>query len=299
MATTKSKKTVAKSKPKTTSKSKSTKETKAEVTVKETKVVAQKTNCVKEFFARKYEPAESILTIFKSPKIYGAILGEIIGVMLLTLVFLTLGLYQPLFIMFVILVVTIAVYGISGANLNPLVTVGMMATRRMSVIRGVVYIVAQVVGAWLGLLVINAFRLGSGTAAELPAMAALTEKTFWAVAFVELIGAVLIGFFYARALVYKRSVFTFAAIVAGGVLFAVLFAIMISGNYFGYEKSFMLNPAVALMYQIFPQSGANFGEVLGAVAMALGGYVVFPMLGGTVGFYLADIASKLSGEETK
>lgn len=295
MANTKTKKTTTKkssSKPKTTSAAKSTKTVKTEVV--ETQVDNSK--IFKGFFAKKCDPAENILTIFKTPRIYGALLAEAIGTMLVSLLLLTLGVYQPLYIMFAIMAITVAVYGMSGAHLNPIVTVGAMATRRVSAIRGVLYIIAQVIGAWAGMLIANAFAETSEIAA-MPVMAEVAEGNFWIVTMVEFLGASIIGFFFARALAYKRSVFTFAAVVAGGAAFAILVAIVISSNFLGLQNNFILNPAVAIMYQILPNSGDNFGQLLGDIALALCTYVIFPMLGGALGFYIADFTAKLAGEK--
>ena len=128
-------------------------------------------------------------------------------------------------------------------------------------------------------------------------MAEIADGNFWVVTMIEFVGATMIGFFFARALSYKRSVFTFAAVVGGGTAFAILIAIVISSNFLGLQNNFVLNPAVAVMYQILPTSGDGFGELLGAIALALVTYVVFPMLGGALGFYISEIASRLSGEK--
>ena len=199
---------------------------------------------------------------------------------------------------FGIIAVLIAVYAFSGACLNPIVTVGMMASRRMSVIRGIMYIIAEIVGAWLGWLIFNGFHLAGGeTAYDVPAMAALAEGGFWVVAMVELVGAIVIAFFFNRALKYKRSVFTFAATVTGGVILAIIIGYVVSAAFLGLNNNFIFNPAVAMMLQIFPQAGENFGEILGGICQALSLYAIIPMIGGVVGFYISDFASKLADEE--
>lgn len=291
MANTKSKKT-------TTRKS-STKPKTAAKPAAQTKTVAANTNPMKGFFARKGDKTENILTIFKRPQIYGAILGEIIGTMLLTMLLFTLGLYQPLYIMFGMVAITMAVYAFSGAHLNPLVTVGAMATRRVSAIRGVLYIIAQIIGAWFGLLLVNAFIVAGENAVELPAMAAVEDGAFWVVTLIEFMCATIFGFFFARALAYKRSALTFAVTVGVGFTVALLIAIVVSSNFVSLQNNFMMNPAVAMMYQIFPTTGETFGAIFGEICLALVTYVIFPMLGGVIGFYLSEIASRLSGEEVK
>ena len=228
-------------------------------------------------------------------------LGEVLGSMLITLFLFALGLMgmaSAANYSFLILAVFIAIYSLSGACLNPIITVGMMASRRISVIRGVMYLIAQVLGAWLGWVIFNAFHLAGGeTAYEIPKMTAIGENQFWVFAMVELLGAIVIAFFFARALKYKRSVFTFAATTAGGIVLAMLIGFVVSAAFVGVQNNFIFNPAAALMFQIFPDSGDSFGAVLGGICQALSVYALLPMIGGVVGFYLSDFMGKLSGEE--
>lgn len=298
MATTKSKKTTSKK----SSTSKSTKATETK-TVSAKAIVSSevdaKKNPLKGFFGRKYDADESILSIFKSPKIYGALLGELIGVMLLTMLFQTLGLYQPLYALFIVVGVTVAMYGLSGANLNPIITVGMMATRRMSVIRGVLYIIAQILGAWIATLILGAFISAGDDIAELSSIEIADSSMFWAVTMIEFLAAIVFAFFFARALNYRHSVFTFGAVVGVGFCLAVIFAIVISGNFLGLSNNFAVNPAMALMMNILPNGGENFGEIFGNICSALTTYALFPMIGGVVGFYLSDFTGRISGEFAK
>ncbi|MBR2725238.1 aquaporin [Candidatus Saccharibacteria bacterium] len=304
---------MATKKSKTSSKSEKAKSTKSKSTVKttvKTEHEAPKTNtvvtnskksCLSGFFAKKYEAKESIFTVFKTPSFYGALIGEILGTMLLALLLFAvslMGIASLATYSFAVIAVLIAVYAISGACLNPLVTVGMMASRRMSVIRGVMYIIAEVIGAWLGWLIFNGLHLAGGeTAYDIPAMTAVGENQFWLFAAIEILGAIIIAFFYARALSYKRSVFTFAAVVTGGMVLAILVNYVASAAFLNLNNNFIMNPAVAMMLQIFPTAGENFGEILGGICQALSLYAILPMIGGVVGFYLSDFTSKLSGEE--
>ena len=273
--------------------------------------VAAKANPVKEFFARKFDASENILTIFKSGKIFGALIGELLGTAAISAIVLTLGL-NPIYVVFAYLGITLAVFKLSGANLNPIITAGMLATRRMSAIRGVLYLIAQVLGAWIAYLVVNAF-LQAGIATgnvqsttALPALATADSITvategasyFWAITMIEFIGAIIFAFIFARALAYKRSSFTFAATVAAGMFTAILFALTISMNYLGIsqEYTYVLNPATAVVYGLFPSSAEGFDALMQALMPMLVSYVIFPVLGGIVGFYASDIAGKLSGE---
>lgn len=291
---------------KSATKSETIKTTVTEKTTKseDTSVTSSKKSgksCLSGFFAKKYEGKESILTIFKEHKFYGALLGEVLGTMLLAFLFfsvLLMGIASTATYAIAVIAVLIAVYAFSGACLNPLVAVGMMASRRMSVIRGIMYIIAEIAGAWLGWLIFNAFHLAGGeTAYELSTMAEIGEGKFWITAMVELVGAIIIAFFFARALKYKRSVFTFAATVTGGLVLAILLGYVVSAAFLGLSNNFIYNPALAMMLQIFPTAGESFGEVLGGICQALSAYALIPMIGGVIGFYLSDFTAKLSDEE--
>ncbi|MBR3324076.1 aquaporin [Candidatus Saccharibacteria bacterium] len=307
---------MATKKPKSTTKSKTTKPTKKTATESAAKTVSraseekaevisskteEKKSCFAGFFARKYEEKESILTIFKKPKFYGALLGEIIGSLLITLLLFSLslmGLHSVATYSFAVIAIFIGIYAFSGACINPIITVGMMATRHISVIRGIMYILAEIVGAWLGWLIFNSFQLAGGDSAyAIPTMSEIAEGKFFIVAIIEMIGAIIVAFFYARAIKYKRSVFTFAAIVAGGFAFVMVMSYVISAAFLGLNNNFLVNPAAALMYQIFPSSGENFGEIFGGICQALSVYVLLPMIGGVIGFYISEFTSRLSGEE--
>ncbi|MBR3230483.1 aquaporin [Candidatus Saccharibacteria bacterium] len=307
---------MATKKPKTSSKptkAKTTKKITAAKPAVKSDLEAPKTNkvektnksksCFSGFFARKYEEKETILTVFKNPKFYGALLGEVIGTLLLTLLIFAImpfqgGVYNIINNTFAVIAILIAVYAFSGACLNPLISVGMMASRRISVIRGIMYIIAEVIGAWLGWMILNGFHLAGGeTAIEIPEIAALAEGGFWPTVMIELVGAIIIAFFFARAIKYKRSVFTFAVVVAGGIALAYLVGYVASAGFLGLNNNFIMNPAIALMLKIFPTAGENFGEIFGGICQALSIYAIFPMIGGVVGFYLSEFTSKLSNEE--
>ena len=268
----------------------------AEVKMKENK----KSKCIfANFFAKKGDPEENILTIFKTPKIWGALVGELIGTMFITMLLLTLGIYQPLYVLFGVIGVTLAVFTLSGAHLNPAITAGMMATRRVSAIRGVLYMVAQVVGAWLGLVIVNAFRMAGETKVDLPALTAVEASNLWQLLAIEFLGVFTLAFFFNRAQEYKsrRSAFTYAAIIGGGMVLAVLFAIVISSNFFKISNNFILNPAVAIMYQIFPTSAENFGTLISKVGLEVLVFILAPIVAGVLAFFVGDIVTTLAGED--
>jgi glycerol uptake facilitator-like aquaporin len=287
-------------------------------TVEATKTTKVKTKSSKgakkcKFFARKFDGSENILTIFKDTKILGAILGEVIGTGLISALAFTLGLANPLYWVFAYVGVTLAVFKLSGAHLNPAITAGMMASRRISAIRGVLYIIAQVIGAWAGFMIISGFHsagVASGnidaTTAALPTLQGAADATaqtegysfFWAYTMIEFIGAIIISFFFARGLSYKKKPIVFATTVAFGVFLALSFAVLINQSFFyNAGNSFTLNPALSLMFGIFPGSAESFGALMSALMPMVVTYIVFPVLGGVLGFYLSDFASCLKGDK--
>ena len=265
----------------------------------EVKEFKKNKNIFANFFAKKGDPEENILTIFKSPRIWGALAGELIGTMFITILLLTLGIYQPLYVFFGVIGVTLAVFSLSGAHLNPALTAGMMATRRVSAIRGILYMVAQVVGAWLGLIIVNAFRMAGETKVDLPALTAVETSNLWKLFAVEFLGVFTLAFFFNRAQEYKsrRNAFTYAAIIGGGMVLAVLFAIVMSSNFFKISNNFILNPAVAIMYQIFPTSAENFGTLISKVGLEILVFILAPIVASVLAFFIGDIATALAGED--
>lgn len=254
------------------------------------------------FFARKYNPSEeSLLNIFKTPKIWGALLGEVLGTMLLTMLLMcTIGMFRvdfvPIFLMCAVIGIYVVIVKLSGAQLNPLVTAGMMATRRMSAIRGVLYILAQVVGAWIASLLLNAFRLGGSYGGELPTLVEATGENFWALAFISLLCAVILAFCFARAIRYaKKNTLVFAFTVASSIVLTYLLSVVISQNFFGLTESIVFNPTSALMYGVLPTTAENFGALASSAGLALAVYALVPVIGGIVGFYLSDLAARLAG----
>ena len=132
--------------------------------------------------------------------------------------------------------------------------------------------------------------------AQVPSMAAIADGYYWAIAFLEFFGAAIASFFYVRAQEYRKNPLVFSGIVAGGMTIAIVVVYLLSYAYFGLSESFMLNPAVALMYGILPQSADGIGQLLAGIGQALFAYALFPMIGGAVGAYISDIAETFTKE---
>lgn len=224
---------------------------------------------------------------FSRAPLLAASVAEFIGTFLLAAVILAAS-GQPLFVMFAVLAIVLVVGGVSGAHLNPALTLGALATRRITLVRAVSYVVAQVLGALMALVVLNAFVSAAPEVSEqaqqfgqaAPSLFSapdIAEGTEWVVLAAELLGTVILAFAVA-AVVRLRSVagdlhhaFTYAA----GLYVAILLA-GTAANYVG--ASAVLNPAVAsslqaLKFELWP----------------LLVYVVTPLVGGVLGFALSDL----------
>lgn len=99
-----------------------------------------------------------------------------------------------------LIVLTATFYRISGAHVNPAVTFGLWAMRKVSAVKMVFYWMAQFVGAIAAILITTAF---SGS--KLNISLASFGQWDWRVVFAELIGTAIFMFGIAAAARYARS----------------------------------------------------------------------------------------------
>ena len=223
-----------------------------------------------------------------------ALIGEFIGTFLLAAAFLvTRG--EPLYMGFVLVTLVLMVGTLSGAHLNPLITVGAWVTRKVSHLRAATYVVAQVLGAGAAFVVLNAFvhanpvdtsaaaAYAAQAAPEVFKLAALTDVNHWVVFFAELLGATIFAFAVAGARREKTDRVAKALTIGFGLFVAAL----VAGVAVSYVKANVaLNPAIALA-----ASAVNFTNVdWFSVAV----YLVAPLVGGVVGFALRDVVEASS-----
>lgn len=228
---------------------------------------------------------------FSRTPLLAASLAEFIGTFLLaTIVLAASG--QPLFVLFAVLAIVLVVGGVSGAHLNPALTVGALATRRISLLRASAYVVAQVLGALLALVVLNAFVSAAPEVSEqaqafgqaAPTLFSAPEITSgkeWTVLAAELLGSVVLAFGVAAA-IRNRAGSVAHALTYGGVVYLALLLAGTAANYVG--ASAILNPALAGSLQALEFS-----------VWPLLVYVVTPLVGGVIGFALSDLL-KSEGE---
>jgi len=223
-----------------------------------------------------------------------AAIAEFIGTFLLTSVIVTQQ-GQPIALFFAVIGIVLIIGGLSGAHVNPAMTIGAWVTRRMNATRAVTYLVAQVLGAMLAFVVLNAFvgqapevssqaAMFGQTAPELFKAAAIPEGKEWAVLFAELIGATILAFAYASAMARGREKIVAAFTVASGIFLALI----VAGTAATYvQASAVLNPAAAIALEAFRDLSTVWPIAI---------YVVVTSLGGVIGFALYDMLKSVEEE---
>jgi glycerol uptake facilitator-like aquaporin len=253
------------------------------------KSTAKKTNVTT---VKAVESRKSVSSLFglgdRRTVLASALIGEFIGTFLLTTAFLvTKG--EPLYMGFVLVTLVLMVGTLSGAYLNPLLTVGAWVTRKVTHLRAVTYIAAQLLGAGAAFVVLSQFvhanhvdsSAASAFAQQAPdvfKLAALTDKNHWFVFFAELLGATIFAFAWAGAWREKTDRVAKALTVGFGLFVAALVA-GVAASY--VTANVALNPAIALAASAVDWAKVDWFSV--AV------YLVAPLVGGIVGFALRDV----------
>jgi glycerol uptake facilitator-like aquaporin len=205
-----------------------------------------------------------------------ALIAEFVGTFIFAAVVVA-GQGQPILALFALTGVVLAVGSISGGYVNPALVIGAWATRRMSGLRAIAYIVAQILGAMLALVVLNAFLSGVSAASadqftQAPSLfkaAALPEGKEWYIFLAEFLGTLIFAFAAANAYREVRDRTAKAFTLGLGVFLGLMVAGSIAAF---FSANAILNPAVAISLQainfssIWPIAIYVIGSVLGAVA---------------------------------
>lgn len=256
------------------------------------KSTVNRTSTVEATANKKGPVLQGYKSFYKSLKrtpVVGAILAEFIGTFLLVAsIFTVQG--QPLFVAFVLVAVVLIVGKVSGAHVNPAITIAAWVTKKISAMYAVGYIAAQVLGATVAWLVLDTFLKGSSTAATsgLYHAATLTGGKEWYVFFAELLGATILAFGFAAALNMKRE--KIAAAFSYGL--ALLIALLIAGS-------------VTSMFLTESNTGLTFINPATAIAAnalswnlwPISIYIFAPIIGGIIGFCLQDFL-KSQGDDS-
>jgi len=220
-----------------------------------------------------------------------ALIGEFIGTFVLTSAFIiTKG--EPLYLGFTLVAIVLMIATLSGAHVNPLLTVGAWVTRKINSLRAIGYIVAQILGAVAAFGLLTAFIGGApqqdassqaamlggqSSTPELFKIGALTAGKEWYVFFSELVGATLFAFAVATAAREGRDRVARAFGIGFGLFVAALLAGVAASYVSGHA---VINPAIALTVGAIDWAKLNF--------LAVAVYLVAPLFGGVIGFAMSD-----------
>jgi len=234
----------------------------------------------------------------RSPLLPAAI-AEFVGTFILATVVVTQQ-NQPIALLFGLIGIVLIIGGISGAHVNPAITVGAWVSGRIKAARAVSFIVAQILGAMLALVILNAFVAQADTPAAADGAAALgqaaqTPELFKAapipagkemtVLFAEIIGTFILGFAYASALKLGRDKVSAALSVGSGIFLSLVIAGTLATYVAG---SAILNPAASIALQAL-----DFSSIWPFTI-----YIVASIIGGVLGFGFYRLVSVGDTDET-
>jgi aquaporin Z len=218
-----------------------------------------------------------------------ALIAEFVGTFLLAATMIA-GQGQPILVLFALVGIVLTISTLSGAYVNPALAIAGWVSRRLTGLRALGYVIAQILGAMLALVLLNGFinaapsdsssMLGQ---ASLFKAAALPEGKEGLIFSAELIGSLIFGFAFAAA---TRMVLDRAARgLTVGLGYYV--GLMIAGSLAAVlGATAVLNPAVAVALQAI-----NFTSVW-PIAI----YGLASIIGAVLGFLLYDFLNTAEKE---
>ena len=228
---------------------------------------------------------EHVSSSLASKKLWRSLGAEFIGIFLLTSVIIT-SQGQPIFVLFGLAGIVLLIGAVSGAHVNPAITVAAWATKRIGWLRALGYILVQVLGAIAAFFVLKTFLGGADVpSAEAAAYGATAADLFkatpvadfagkeWYALSAAVLGTAIFGYAIAHA-TRTKDILTAAFSVGFGIFIALVVGITVAG-YVG--ASSILNPAVAASLQVFDASIWSYSI-----------YALAPVVGAIVGFGLYD-----------
>jgi len=211
-----------------------------------------------------------------------AYIGEVIGTGLLTLVVILATVTGPLlsiiFSVFTLMFIAYTIGHISGAHVNPAITIGALAINKISPKRALGYLVAQFAGAALAVLFIKYAGIASISANESLA----SGKLFLA----EMLGTAVFAYGVASVITAKNDK-TSGGFIVGLSLFigVIVSSLMLTGG----EGAAALNPAVA-----FGLNALNWASVIGPIVGGIVGMILFVLLTDSGAVYFAELKNRLA-----
>jgi len=234
---------------------------------------------------------ETFCKKLKKTPLVGAIVAEFIGTFLLVAsVFAVQG--QPLYVAFVLIAIVLLVGNISGAYVNPAMTLGAWITRKIKGIQALGYVFGEVLGAVAAWATLNAFLHGSTTATSTTALyhaASVTSGKEWVMFFAELLGALILALGLAAAIRIKKANITSAFTYGFAILIALLVAGWVTSMSLTESNTSLsfLNPAIAI-------AANGLSWKMWPIAI----YIIAPIIGGVIGFAIQDFLKSQTTEDS-
>lgn len=217
-----------------------------------------------------------------STPLVGALIAEFIGTFAFSAAVIA-GQGQPILVFFALAGIVLMIGTISGGYANPALVLGAWVTRRLSGLRAIAYIVAEVIGAMLALVLLEAYVNNApassstlSSATQLFKAASIPQGKEWFIFLSEFVGAIIFAFAVAGATREKKERTAAALTVGLGVFLGLMFAGSAASALGG---SAILNPAVAVALQAI-----DFTTIWPVLV-----YVIGASLGGIIGFVLYDL----------
>jgi glycerol uptake facilitator-like aquaporin len=163
---------------------------------------------------------------------------------------------------FTLLLAALSIGGISGAHINPAVTLGLFSIKKISLRNAVFYLLSQFAGALAALGLIALVLHGHDHSVA-------SDKSNWTVFSGEMIGAAIFTFGVAAAVEQGLQKISAAFLVGGSLTLGIVFASIASNG--------VVNPAVAV-----------------AIGSSTWGYIIGPIVGAVVGMNLQHYIRKLA-----
>lgn len=208
---------------------------------------------------------------FGSELVLGALCAELVGSFVLTVALLN-SAGNIIIAALTLIILTMAFSRIGGGHINPVTTIALWATRQISGVKAAGYVIAQILGAMLALVIVTQF-VNATPVSELTGQASVVYTTAdlvgqWRPFFAELLGGLVFGLSVAAAYMGRKNSQESGFIIGGSLLIALIIASL--------GSSAIVNPAAALGLSAFKLD--NTWTILA--------YAVGPILGGVAGAWL-------------
>jgi len=238
------------------------------------KATTPKSKTARPATAAKTTPKKTTATVgatlatsrFSGELVLGALCAELVGTFVLTVALLN-SAGNVIIGAVTVMVLVMALSRLSGGHVNPAVTIGMWATKQISAIKAGGYIIAQILGAMLALVVVTQFvhatPIDQVTGQTATVFAAQDVVGQWRPFFGEALGGLIFGLGAAAAVLGRKNSHESGFIIGGALLLGLITATLGSGA--------ILNPAVAIGLSAYHL--ANWWSVLAYAAGPVVGFV--------------------------